>query len=293
MPSGEDNWKENITIQLNRDLLNYGNNLVLSDLKKLKLDEFEVKLDYNKIFNVKDEKSGTIFVRNIKFPNIFEAKLKNGKELKLPLDEINSSINAEYNGIKTKLIQDVLSRKELVLSLIKNNHISTAFLNKFFNILNQLVSDGIYPESQIEEFTARNKNFQKYLHLVVEEGFAKWDKGHKNLKASNKLKLLFKQEKKLKKTVEEALYLIVKNRYDYIVYDLKLYTLSSYVNIISCLLYLKNKVSKSISVQLSNLHRVYNSFYEKTDIYKFTERVNNLVFSDVLIKNKEIVSLAV
>ena len=202
MTIGTDNRKENVLIQLNRGLLDYGNNLVLNELKECKLDEFEIKLDYNKIFHVKDEKTGTLFVRNIKFPNIFEARLKEGKQLKLPLDEINSSINAEYNGIKTKLIQDVLSRKELVLSLIKNDHISTAFLNKFFNILNQLVNDGMYPESQIEEFTARNKNFQKYLHLVVKEGFAKWDREHKNLKASNKLKLLFKEEKNLKKQLK-------------------------------------------------------------------------------------------
>ena len=168
-------WKENMMIQVNRDLLvNYGNNLTVNKLEKSGSGEFEIKLDYNKIFHVKDERTGTVFVRNIRFPRIYESKLKKGRRLKLPLDEINSSIKTEYDGIKTKLIQDVLSNKEIVIGLIRNNHISTAFLNKFFNILNQLVNDGVYPESQIEEFTARNRNFQKYLHLVVGEGFAVW-----------------------------------------------------------------------------------------------------------------------
>ena len=100
MTYGADNRKESMLLQLNRSLLNYGNNLVLSELKELKSDEFEVKLDYNRIFNVKDEKTGTIFVRSIKFPNIFETRLKTGNELKLPLKKINSRITAEYNRIK-------------------------------------------------------------------------------------------------------------------------------------------------------------------------------------------------
>ena len=76
------------------------------------------------------------------------------------------------------------------------------------------------------------------------------DDEHKNLKASNRLKSLFKKEKELRKTVEEALFVIVKNRYDYIVYDLKIYTLRIYINILSCLLYLRAKVSKDIAIRL-------------------------------------------
>ena len=111
MTYGADNRKESMLLQLNRELLNYGNNLVLSELNESGSDEFEVKLDYNRIFNVKDEKTGTIFVRNVRFPNIFETRLKNGKKLKLPLKKINSRIHAEFNAIKTKLSQD-LSGKE-------------------------------------------------------------------------------------------------------------------------------------------------------------------------------------
>ena len=162
----------------------------MSELKELESDDFQVKFDYNKIFHIKDEETDTIFVRNIKFPKIFETTVKNGKKLKLPLGKINSIIDIEYNCI-TQCVQDIVSTKEPDLALIKNTDTSKEFLH----MINKLVNDGLYPESQIEEFTARNKNFQKYLHLVVEESFAKWDDKHKNLKASNKLKLLFKQEK--------------------------------------------------------------------------------------------------
>lgn len=195
------NRKENMLLQLNRDLLNYGNNLVLSELTGLESDEFQAKFDYNKIFHVKDEETGTIFVRNIKFPKIFETTVKKGKELKLPLDKINSIINIEYTCI-TSCVQDIVSTKEPDLALIKN----TDMAKEFLHMINKLVNDGLYPESQINEFITIKKNFQKYLDLVVEEGFAERDDKCKNLRASDKLKLLFKDKKEMKRTVEKELF---------------------------------------------------------------------------------------
>src|SRR3989339_355096 len=124
-----DNRIENMTIEINRTLLHsYGNNIVLSKLRESSLNEYNLELDYNKIFHIKDEKTKTLFVRNIKFNKIFGSKLKFNEKLELPLDEVNSAILSEYDQIKNSIIHKVLSRKELVLSLIKNTHISMAFM---------------------------------------------------------------------------------------------------------------------------------------------------------------------
>ena len=69
-----DNRMENMMIEINRALLhNYGNNIVLSKLKESSLNEYNLELDYNKIFHIKDEKTNTLFVRSINFNRIFVA----------------------------------------------------------------------------------------------------------------------------------------------------------------------------------------------------------------------------
>ena len=287
-----DNRMENMMLDVNRALLhNYGNNIVLNKLKEKFLNEYDIELDYNKIFHIKDERTNTLFVRNIKFNTIFEGKLKFNEKLELPLDEINSAIFSEYDLIKNNIIHKVLSRKELVLSLIKNTHIFSAFLNKFYTILNQLVINEVFSRDMIDELTSKNKNFKKYISLVVDEGFGEID-SKKNLKASNKLKVLFKNKKDVKETVDEALFLLIKNHYDYIIYELNIHTLKTYINIVSCLIYLIDYMElKNIKMKLGDLYRVYLTFYQKVNFDKFLERINNLVYSNVITSDNGVVSL--
>ena len=289
-----DNRMENMTLEINRTLLhNYGNNIVLSKLKEKFLNEYDIELDYNKIFHIKDEKTNTLFVRNIKFNHIFESTLKFNKKLELPLDEINSTIYSEYNLIKNDIIHKVLSRKELVLSLIKNTHISMAFMNKFYTILNQLVINEVFYKHMIDELVSKNENFEKYVSLIIDEGFGEID-SKKNLRATNKLKILLKDKKEVKETVDEALFLLIKNHYDYIVYDLNIHTLKTYVNIVSCLIYLIDYMKlEKIRMKLGDFYRVYLTFYKKVDLDKFLERVNNLVYSNVITSDGGVISLTV
>ena len=287
-----DNRMENMTLELNRALLyNYGNNIVLSKLKEKSLNEFDVELDYNKIFHIKDEKTNQIFVRNIVFNRVFETKLKYKDTLKLPLDEVNSAITSEYAQIRNNIIHRVLSRKDLVLSLINDNHISSAFLNKFCTILNQLVINGTMDRTAIDELTLKNKNFDKYLSLIIDEGFGELD-SQGNLKITNQFKLLHKDKKRVKETVNEALFLLVKNHYDYSVYHLNIHTLKTYVNIVSCLIYVTDYMKlKDIKMKVGDFYKVYLTFYKKVDFQKFLERVNNLVYSEVISSDNGVVSL--
>jgi len=289
-----DKRMENVMLEINRTLLhNYGNNLVLSKLKETSLNEYHIEFDYNKIFHIKDENANTLFVRNIKFNRVFESKLKSNEKLKLPLDEINSTIFSEYDSIKNNIIHKVLSKKELVLSLIKNTHIFSAFLNKFYTILNQLVIHEVFSKNMINESTSKNKNFEKYISLVVDEGFGEID-SKKNLRATSKLKKLFKDKKEIKETVDEALFLLIKNHYDYIVYELNIQTLKTYVNIVSCLIYLIDYMKlEDIKIRLGDFYRVYLNFYHKVDLDKFRERINNLVYSNVITSNADVISLTV
>jgi len=289
-----DNRMENMMIEINRALLhNYGNNIVLSKLKESSLNEYNLELDYNKIFHIKDEKTKTLFVRNIKFNKIFGSKLKFNEKLELPLDEVNSAILSEYDQIKNNIIHRVLSRKELVLSLIKNTHISMAFMNKFYTLLNQLVINDIFYVHTIEELRSKNNNFDKYVNLILEEGFAELDSNN-NLISTNKLKLLFKNKKEIKDTVDEALFILIKNHYDYIIYDLNIHTLKTYVNIVSCLVYLNEYMKLGdIKMKVQDFYRVYLTFYRKVDFDKFRERVNNLVYSNVIMSDNGAISLTV
>jgi len=287
-----DNRMENMLLEINRTLLhNYGNNILLSKLKEKSLNEFDVELDYNKIFHIKDERTNTLFVRNIKFNRIFESKLKLNEKMELPIDEINSTICSEYDLIKNNIIHKVLARKEIVLSLIKNTHISMAFMNKFYTILNQLVINEVFHKNMIDEYISKNKNFEKYVSLVVDGGFGELD-SKKNLRATNKLKVLFKDKKEVKETVDEALFILIRDHYDYIVYDLNIHTLKTYVNIMSCLIYLIDYMKlPNIKMRLGDFYRVYLTFYRKVEFDKFLERVNNLVYSNVITSEGGVISL--
>ena len=166
-----------------------------------------------------------------------------------------------------------------------------AFMNKFYTILNQLVINEVFHKNMIDEYISKNKNFEKYVSLVVDGGFGELD-SKKNLRATNKLKVLFKDKKEVKETVDEALFILIRDHYDYIVYDLNIHTLKTYVNIMSCLIYLIDYMKlPNIKMRLGDFYRVYLTFYRKVEFDKFLERVNNLVYSNVITSEGGVISL--
>lgn len=283
---------DEMRLGINRTLLSkYGNNLVLSSINEEGLNNYNLELDYNKIFHIFDEQSNTVFVRNLKFKSIFKTSLKLSEELDLPLDEINSAIKSEYEQIRLDIVHRVLSDKDLVLSLIKNTHLFSAFLNKFYSIINQLVIGQKITKSVLDYKNSKDKKYEKYLKLVIEEGLAEVDDVG-NVLATNKLTLLHKNNNEVKKTVDETLYLIIRNNYDYIVYNLNLYTLRSYVNIVSCLIYLKDVQKLSnLKIKLYDLYKVFLTFYQKVDFDVFQDRINNLVYSQIVNSDGRVIQL--
>jgi len=59
--------------------------------------------------------------------------------------------------------------------------------------------------------------------------------------------------------------------------------------IVSCLIYLIDY----IRVKLGDFYRIYLTFYQKVHFDKFLERVNNLVYSNVINSDNGVVSLSV
>jgi len=278
-----DSRKEDMMLNVNRTLLmDYGHNLILGGIEEQKLNTFTLKFDYNKIFHIVDEKTNTTFVRNIRFKNVYQKATRYNENLELPADEINSAINTEYASIRNAMILKVLSKRDLILALIKNNHISSAYLNKFYTILNRLITDGKLSHQSIEEFTDKKANFDKYIQLIIDEGFGNYD-SDKNLISSNKLKLLLKEKKELPETVNEAVYLLVKNHYDYIVYDLKIHILRAYVSIMSCMMYLIEQHNlKDVEMKMDEFYHFYSNFFQSINHNTFLERLNNLIYSGIV-----------
>lgn len=98
-----DNRKENLIQNLNLELIrDYGSRLTLSKLKETGKNKFEIYFNYNKVFHVIDDKTKTVFVRNIFFSDIYSKKIRLNEKLKLPVHDINKVINDEFNDTASK-----------------------------------------------------------------------------------------------------------------------------------------------------------------------------------------------
>jgi len=284
---------ENCQLELNRGLLyEYGSKLVVSSIREVG-NKLDIKLNYNKIFHIIDEKKKAVYIRNLRFENVFETDLKRGEKLTLPLDEINSAIELEYSNIRKNIIHGVLSDKDLILKLINNTHLFSAFLNKFYTITNELVIKDKLDKDHINQLIENNPNYEKYLNLIVDMSFAEFN-SKEDLVATNELKLLLKKNNaNIRNTVNEVIFKIVKENYDYIVYDLNIFTLKTYVTTVSCLFYLfRYHKLKNIKINISDFFKSYTMLYKKVNYTKFVERINNLVYSGVLNRENNLISLA-
>jgi len=283
-------------IKLNQDIYtNYGPRLAISKAKN-KNNKIELGLDYRRVIHILDSTTGTIFVRTIKFPSVFDGEINLKKEFKLPLDEINKTIDNNYIELRTNMAKGIICNKKIILPLIKGVPLFTAFLNKFHEIISSLVYDDIITKESIQERIDSDERYKKYFDVIIKSGYGILDKSS-NMKASEKLKILHKdisnKDKKgsTKKVIDEVMFNVIKENYDYIVHHLSLKMLRIYVNLLSCLNYItfQNDIGK-ISMKFNDLLKVYRMFYGDILEFKLANRINNLASIGLINKKQKIIS---
>jgi len=288
---------QELKTELNRDILmNYGSRLFISQVNK-KGSNFELKLDYRRVIHILDSYTDTIYVRRITFPSIFDGDVDLNKTIKLPLDEINKSIENKYVDLRTNIARGIICNKNIILPLIKTVPLFSAFLNKFNGLISALVYSGIIEVDKLNERLESDPRFKRYFDVIVNSGYAKYDKSG-NLKQSEKLKILHKDmidDKKVKyrtkDVIDEIMFNVIKENYEYIIHNLKLKILRTFVNLLACLNYVtKQSQVNKISMKSSDLFRIYKMLYGKIIEFKFDERLNYLASSGIINKEKSIVT---
>lgn len=283
---------ENMKLRINQELLiNYGPHIKLGNIENID-NQFKLGIDYVRIFNLFNQVDNTLYIRDIRFHNIHALDLKLNEELKLPRKELNISIQSEYNKLTNNILHKVLDNKSLVLKLIKNVHIFSSFLNKFHTLINFLVIEDLIPASQVRSLIYKDKKYEKYIDLLLSMDIAKFN-SKKNLVASNLLKQNFKENKAdIKKTVDDVLYAIIKDHFDYIVYKLKIYNLKSFINVISCIcFYYRNLNLKDMKIELSRFYETYTHLYRGINFYRLLDKIRELVYAGIVLKEENYIKL--
>lgn len=290
-----DNRMENLKSRINQELaINFDSKLNLSKVKEISNNKFEVFISYNKIFNIIDNKNKMVYVRNIHFENIFNKEIYFDDKLNLSVNEINSSLKDELLDLRDNLFSRVLERKDLVIKILKNIHITSAFLNKFYTLFNDLVYSDVITKKEIDEYLKHNPKTQKYIELVIDSKLAiLQDDG--SLKASNSFKKILEENKDNPAlAVEEAIYCLIKSNYDYIVYELGLRHIKAYLNIVACIYYLtENHGLSTIDFSIDNLYKVYCNIFDHISRVCFKDRVTSLIVSQVFLRTDNSVRLAI
>lgn len=291
----KDERLKTIKNRVNNELaINYDTKLNLSKVRELEGNKFELFVSYNRIFNVIDETNKIVYVRNIHFKDIYNTVLHFEDNIKLPIHEINSSIRDEFMELRDNLFSKVLERKDIVVKILKNIHVTSAWLNRFYTIFNDLVYSDVISSEYVQEYLRHSSKNQKYFDLIIDSGLAKMQENG-SLKASNKFKKLLENNKgNPSAAVEEAVYYLVKANYDYILYELGLRHIKPYVNIVACVYYL-NEVQNlgKINLSIDNLHKIYCDIFDRISKISFREKVNSLIVSNVFSRSDNSIKLAV
>ncbi len=282
--------------QLNQDIYtNYGSRLVISKVAN-KQNKIEINLDYHRVIHILDSTTNTVFVRAIKFPQIFEGEIDLRKGIKLPLDEINKTIDNNYIELRTNMAKGIICNKKIILPLIRSVPLFTAFLNKFNEIISALVYEGTITKNGIQERINTDKHYKRYFDVIVKSNYGMFDKVG-NLNVSEKLKVLhkdvFDKNRKIgtKEVIDEVMFNVIKDNYDYIVHHLGLRMLRIYVNVLSCLNYIATQNNiKTISMKFNDFLRVYNMFYGNILEFKLAGRINQLASAGLINKNKNTIN---
>ncbi|MFH1638156.1 MAG: hypothetical protein ABIB71_07045 [Candidatus Woesearchaeota archaeon] len=270
----------------------YGSRITLDKIEEINNQRYKVSLNYNKVFHIIDEENKKLFVRNIFFKEIYTKELIHSEDLEIPLNEINLAINNEFVELRGNLFKKVIDNKDVVMRILRKIHPTATFLNKFYIVLMDLLINDILPKSKTQYYLKEENGYKKYIPLIIDSKLAEYDSG-KRLKASNKFKrLMEKHNKDYSVAIDEGMFIIIRENYEYIIYELGLRQIKPYINIISVINYLKhNKGLKKVSIKIEEMYKIYSIFFGTIPLETFSDRINYLIVSGVLNKEKDTLRL--
>jgi len=202
--------------------------------------------------------------------------------------EINKSIDNEFIGLRNNLFEKVISNKKIVVNILKNVHITSAFLNKFYTLFRDLAEEDVIPKEDFDEYL-KDKKYEKCINLIVDSGLAEFTPGGE-LKASSLFKKMMENNKGLQPAIEEAVSKVVTDNYEYITQELGLGHIKPYINVISCVYYVNNFM-KLKELNIRELYKIHEHLYGTLSFISFKEKINSLVTSDVLIRKDDNIRL--
>ncbi|HIH24726.1 TPA: hypothetical protein HA251_06860 [Candidatus Woesearchaeota archaeon] len=286
-----DDRKEKIEEELNYRLVkHFGTRLGINKVEDLKNKRYKISLNYNRVFHIIDDSQKKLYVRNIFFENIYSLEVATPDDLAIPIKDINKMIDDQFVGLREDLFQTVVANKAIIMKILQNVHPTSAFLNKFYTLLSELLHLDVISKQKIDAYLKEDKKYKKYIDLIVSSGLAEHKDG--GLKASSVFKKIMDSHKRQPQiAVQEAISKIIKDHYEYIIYELQLPNIKAYVNVISSIYYLKNRLDIN-SISITELYRVHSRLFDGTSTIKFEERVNALVNSGVFSRLNDTVCLA-
>lgn len=265
----------------------YGNRLNLKSINKEK-EKYILNFDYTRPFQIFDETEKKIYIRAIKIKDLYSLEVNSLKDISLPINEINESIKSYFDMLQQEISKEVLLNKDLILKLLDNNHTFGQILNKLSKLVNKLIEDAFISKdykNNLIKLDSINKEYFKLLEssgliILKENGYYTSPKFNKILDES-------KSQDSIRYSKNLILYNVLIENYDYMVEELKLNVLKSYINMISVFVYLeKHQGLSSIPLTFKGLYETYVTlFRKKEDKYFFKDRINELKENTILNTN--------
>ncbi|MBN2251169.1 MAG: hypothetical protein JW724_03745 [Candidatus Altiarchaeota archaeon] len=283
--------EKSIEEELNYKLFKgYGTRLVINKVEPVENRKYRVSFNYNKVFNIVDEKQRKIYVRNIFFENIHIQNVSPGEELRVPILEVNKAIENEFIGLRNDLFQKVISNREIVMNILKNVHLIPAFLNKFYTLLRDLAEEDVISREYLGEYLESDKRYEKYIALIIDSGLAKYN-NRGDLKASSTYKKMMENRKDVPAAIDEAVSKIVTDNYGYIIQELGLKHIKPYINVISCIYYANNNINiKDLTIE--ELYKIHKHLYGTLRRIRFKEKISSLVSANIISREGDSIRLA-
>lgn len=280
--------EKSIEEELNYKLFKgYGTRLVINRIEPIQNKKYKVTFNYNKVFNIVDEKQKKVYVRNIYFENIHIQNVSAGEELKIPILEVNKAVQSEFVGLRNDLFQKVISNQKIVTSILAKIHLASAWLNKFYIILRDLAEEDVITREDLKEYIDDDKRYEKYIDLIIDSGLAKYNT-EGGLKASSSFKKIMEENKNIAAAVDEAVSKIVTDNYAYILQELGLKHIKPYINVISCIYFANNRMNIR-ELTIRELYKIHEHLYGTLSYISFKEKITALVSADVLARKENFI----
>jgi len=277
-----------VEIKLNQFLLDrFGLNVSLHKITKQEGNMCTILLNFSKIFSVIDEHTKTVYLRSIYFKDIHSFDYKIGSEIKIDHKEIKNSIKSEFNRLRNEISDSILHNKPLLLKLINNAPSFSHFFGKLIFLTTQLIDNDKIPKYKIEQYIEMSPKYDKYVQLLIDMNFATYNDNKDLVTTENTKKILKDNGNKqnvIGETVNEILYLVIRDNLDYITNILKLPVIRSLVNIASCLHFIKQylKLDGVIEISVDKIYRIYYSLIGRTSPNKIDKLLTYLTYAGTI-----------